>query len=306
MTKYIPVVTVIPPGTVVIRHNLVESRKTNKVPIIAGSLGGLVALILLGIIVFFILRRRRRRQQEGLEMPPALASPEPTRPSLSYPGLPPPVSQVRVQGQSPSNIVPDPHPYMTHARAYTQGQQQSTSMGTGSSSSGAGGVGGPPRNIMTVTHRSQSPNSRGAGGREGEAALSSMFSSATDLRNVSSVSVGQDAAYHTPSSSGGGASGYYPNRVGRGNGGSGSEAGLAPTGTGAMRRLGEEEEEEEVEDWSPFDDRNRAPTPTLHPNPNMNPNTNVRGVFVHEDGGSVRAETPGLPPYVGSGGGERF
>lgn len=40
MTKYVPVVTVIPPGTVVIRHNLVEGRKTNKVPIIAGALGG--------------------------------------------------------------------------------------------------------------------------------------------------------------------------------------------------------------------------------------------------------------------------
>ncbi|KAJ3533540.1 hypothetical protein NMY22_g7288 [Coprinellus aureogranulatus] len=154
---------------------------------------------------------------------------------------------------------------------------------------------------MTVTHRSQSPpNSRGAGGREGEAALSSMFSSASDLRNVSSVSGGQDAAYHTPSSSGGGdASRYQPNcRPGA------SDMGSAPTG-GTMRMMSEEEEEE-VEEWSPFDDRNRAPTPNPHPNPNTNTNTNVRGVFVHEDGGSVRAETPGLPPYVGSSGGERF
>jgi hypothetical protein len=40
MTKYIPVTTVLPPGTVVIRHNLAATKKVNKVPIIAGVLGG--------------------------------------------------------------------------------------------------------------------------------------------------------------------------------------------------------------------------------------------------------------------------
>ncbi|KAF6750197.1 hypothetical protein DFP72DRAFT_1072536 [Ephemerocybe angulata] len=66
ITEY-PVTSVIPPGTVIIRHNLSVSKKSSsKVPIVAGALGGIVGLILVGVGIFFLLRRRRRRANDAL------------------------------------------------------------------------------------------------------------------------------------------------------------------------------------------------------------------------------------------------
>lgn len=214
-------------------------------------------MIIIGILVFFILRRRRRRLEEPARAQVNLNSPEPYR--GGYPGLPPPMSQVQA---NPHDIIPGPHPLM-----YGQGSTTS-----GSTSDVNGAESRPPRNIMTVTHRSQSPNSRGAPFGEG---ISSMNSSATDSRNISAVTLGENS-YRQASE--GSTQRYHPNRRG------GAAADPVHDGMGMV---------EEEDGSSPFDDRNRAPTP--------------RRVFVHEDAGSIRGlndidnRADPLPPYLGGG-----
>ncbi|KAJ3548993.1 hypothetical protein NMY22_g1050 [Coprinellus aureogranulatus] len=84
-TTNIPVTTVISPGTVVIRHNVEVARKSNKVAIISGTVGGIAILILIGIAVFFALRRQRRRE----DSPDPSVAQQPTR--SRHPGLLPPL-----------------------------------------------------------------------------------------------------------------------------------------------------------------------------------------------------------------------
>ena len=270
MTKYIPVTTVIPPGTVVIRHNLAEVRKVNKVPIIAGVLGGMcfylsaspvyqlvftgvAALILLGIFVYFILRRHRRREQPEVDL--SIGSPEPIR--SRYPGLPPSMSEVQDHAQGP--IV-------------------------GGSSTGYGGVVAANQHAAPTRYHSATPTSVDVTFSGGS---SSMYASTSNLPNPSAIPMGvthtrtpsaasgEASVHQTPSAS----SLFQPNRRGG--------VGIATTSA----NMGMVHEE----DGGPFADSNRVPTP--------------QGVFVHEDGGSIRdldVRGGGTPPQYRYGSSSRF
>ncbi|RXW13649.1 hypothetical protein EST38_g12205, partial [Candolleomyces aberdarensis] len=268
-TTAVAYTTVIPPGTVVI-NEAIPLKKSNTVAIVAGALGGAAVLVIIGLIVFFTLRRRRRRRMESQgalsEIDPDVMSRRsaggvaydyrrPSEPNMAEVGR---NNTIRTFTDQRDQTTITDDSYGPHTRGLVvQNQSSSTSLPfrngvnqTRTSIDDVSSTGGASSSMYTSPHRS----ARGLSPQPGR------YGSGSHHQHMSSA----DASY------GGG-----------GGGGMGmvhEEDGGGPFADYGQQRGGAQILDDPFVDHGPLD-----PPPPLTGLPPSN------GVFVHEDGGSIRS-----------------
>ncbi|KAJ2935379.1 hypothetical protein H1R20_g1716, partial [Candolleomyces eurysporus] len=240
--------SVIPPGTVIVQKLEATKKPSNLVGIIAGALGGAVILVIMGLILLTVRRRRRRREAAALD--------------------------------------PSVNPQVGRSVTSSSLERQSHEGGGGGAMSEASAVNEMGRISLTrggVTPLRQSMTSNGYNSH-GHEHLGASSSSATSHPHHQSPPrapslVGQPVR-------------YSPNNATSPSMSSESEASRYARRT--MERMVEEGQENRL-GGDPFHDMHRVEDPFIENGPLQRPLSPLRplplppgGVFVHEDGGSIR------------------